>query len=501
MKILLANPPAKIDEGGGRERVYVRAGSRWPFSYVKKRGEVPGYYVPFPFFLAYAAALLEEDGHEVQAIDAFPLDLSEEEFWQQVKRIAPEVMVVETSTPTFQRDLSLLKKIKKTIDPLIVLVGPHVSTFPEETLRRYQQVDYVVAGEYEIKVRDLVRSLASLIGEGADNLPDTGGRKNGQIFFRRAGEIIKNLNQLPYPARHLFPGMGKYDLNCYWDNICPVRPCIQIHSSRGCNQHCDFCLWNQVIYNEIGYRCFTPARVVDEIEFLIQRYHPAAFYFDDDSFTISRDHVVNICSEILNRRLKIKWGCMADVAGLNPELLSLMARAGCQAIKFGVETADPRLLRLNRKNVPLEKIAGMVAEAKRLGIRTHATFCLGLYGETRDTLARTFRFAAGLKTDSVQCSIGVPYPGTRFYKKVEKGDHLIAEDWEEYDGRRSVISLEGIKPSELECLRRRLVLYWLRHRLVSLNWVERQIKFLPGFLKNQGVTATIRWLKALWRAV
>lgn len=501
MKILVANMPAKSDLGGGWEKVYVRAGSRWPFSYRRKKGTSGSYYIPFPFFLAYTAAFLEEDGHEVVAIDSLPLDLSEDEFLQQVRRTEPEAIVAETSTPTFEQDMALIRRIKEMLRTVVILTGTHATTFAEEIIARYHQVDYVVAGEYEVKVRDLIRSLDQSSKVKTDLLPDVAGRKEEKIFFRRANNVLKDLTQLPFPARHLFPGPENKNIDLYWDNVCQLRPCLQLHSSRGCSFRCNFCLWNQSFYSESGYRRIPASRVVDEIELLIEGYRPAAFYFDDDSFTLERDHVVAICSEIRDRGLKIKWSCMGDVWGLNRQLLALMAEAGCIGIKFGIETGSTALLRRVQKKVPLTKIEELTKEAALLGIRTHATFCLGLSGETKETLNETFSFASNLDVDSVQCSICVPYPGTKFYQEARAAGLLLSEKWEDYDGRKSIVRIEGISPSGLELSRRRLIRHWLKYRLRSLNWIFRQVSFVSRLIKNQGLRATIRWLKALWAAV
>ena len=145
MRVLLANPPWTREE-----RLGVRAGSRWPFTMAAGRGDKIPSYVPFPFYLAYAAAVLEQAGHDVQLIDAIAEGIDVETFLATVVSLDPAVILLETSTPSIQFDLALGRELKVRVPRAqLALCGPHVSALPVQTLEVAPEVDPVLVGGYE----------------------------------------------------------------------------------------------------------------------------------------------------------------------------------------------------------------------------------------------------------------------------------------------------------------------------------------------------------------
>jgi anaerobic magnesium-protoporphyrin IX monomethyl ester cyclase len=486
MVILLANPPCRIEIDKERERYFVRSGSRWPFSIAKKKDASPD-YVPFPFFMAYAAAWMEKEDHKVFVIDSIALNQSRDDFIEDVKRISPELILFETSTPTLNEDICLIRDIKKAISAQIVLAGAHVTAYPREVMA-VSQVDFIIRGEYELTLRELARQINS--GQTEDVYKDICGlvyRKGGEICINRDRELIAPLDQLPYPAFHLFPKNQKNDLACYWDGFCQYRPAVQLHSSRGCPFKCNFCLWNQVIYGNGKYRTFTAQRVVDEMELVIARYGAREIYFDDDSLTIDKGHVIGICGEIKKRGLKIKWSCMADAICLDREMIREMAESGCIGIKFGVENGEEEILRRIGKPLNFDKLKDLVKSCVKRKIKTHATFTFGLSGENRRSMEKTLEFAKSLDVDTVQFSVTTPFPGTRFYQELKERGMLKAESWSEYDGAgRSVVKYNELTSEEVENFCKHASPRWLRHKLLDARWVVRQLFNLNRVRKGQG---------------
>ncbi len=485
MRILLANPPCRTSLGGGKERFFIRAGSRWPWSLVKRVDELPR-YAPFPFYLAYSAALLERDDFDVQALDGIPLNLTEPEFHRRVSAIQPDLILFETSTPTIHRDVETSARLREATGARIALAGPHVTEFPTETLSEHEHVDFVLVGEYEMTFLELARRLRD--DNSLDDLDGIAYRAaDGKPAGGRRGREINPVDELPHPARHLFPSNECNDLSLYHDGFCQHRPAVQLHASRGCPFRCDFCLWIQVMYGGGRYRVFSPKRVVDEMVEAVERYGAREIYFDDDTFTVNSKHVFALCDEIRSRGLKVPWSVMGDAMASTEKMLETMAAAGCIGMKFGLESADPRILKEIQKPVKLPKLERVVKTATSLGIKTHMTVSFGLSGDTRESIERTFEYACRLDVDSVQFSITTPFPGTRFYEKVKKEGRLLTENWAEFDGAStSVVRYTEVDPRFMEEFELTAGGRWLRRKLRQPRWVLRQMRTMGRVFRGQG---------------
>jgi radical SAM superfamily enzyme YgiQ (UPF0313 family) len=497
MKILLVNPPYKIDLGNGRERYYVRAGSRWPFSMVKRKTQKPDSYMPFPFYLAYAAALLEREGFEVEVIDGVALDIELPAFLDLVEKSKPEIIVCETATSTIGYDAQVAATMKERTAARIVFTGPHATARPEEVLGDYPQVDYLIRGEYEFRLLKLIRRLQEK--RTLENLNGVGFRKNDSFFINDYVGLISNLDDLPMPAWHLFPARDRNDLSVYWDNMCQIKPTAQLHASRGCPFHCNFCLWNQVMYREGKYRVFSAKRVVDEIEFLQKNYRVRSVYFDDDTFTVSKKHVFSIGEEMEKRGVRIKWSCMGDAMAASEDMLHRMAETGCIGMKFGVESGDPEVLKGIGKPLDLDKVRKVARLCAKLGIRSHATFTFGLLGETRQSLRKTLEFAKSLDVDTLQFSITTPFPGTRYFEQVQSKGLLRSTEWQDYDGLgQCVVEFENLSYEEVEEFCEAFAGRWLRHKVKQVRWVMRQTRYLGRVLYGQGLPGLMRMGRYAW---
>ncbi len=474
MKILLANPPYKIKLNNRYERYFVRAGSRWPFSIQKKVDEKP-IYVPYPFFLGYTSSIIRKKGYKVTALDGVALDLNENEFIEYVLEKSPDIILMETTTPTFQYDVSLSEKIKKrNKNIIIVMTGTHVTVFPDEALNS-EYVDYVIAGEYEIAFTELADRLYKNLS--VENLKGVSFKKNGKVIFGGYTELIYPLDLLPLPDRKIFPDDEKPDINIYWDGFCQYKPAIQIHASRGCPFRCYFCLWNQVMYKNGKYRIFSLERIIKEIESVIEEFHPKEIYFDDDDFTVRKDYVINICKEIIKRKLKIKWSCMGNIMNLDEEMIYWMSKSGCIGIKFGVESANKDILKSLGKPMDLKKVKYNVYLLNKYRIKTHATFTFGLLGETLQTMKQTIDFSKKLDTDTVQFSITVPYPGTKFFSILRNQNFIDNLDLKEFDGScKCLFNYPTLNKYEIEKFLSSAYTGWIKSKLLNLKWVLRQIK-------------------------
>jgi len=427
MRTILLNLPWRENNRYG-----VRAGSRWPFT---SKAEENNYikYIPFPFFLAYSASLLKSKNKDVKLIDAISGRLDEQRVMDEIKAAGPGLIVIETSTPSFNNDLRLAGGIKlKNPDSRITLCGPHATTYAKDILSEYEHIDYILMGEYEYTLLNLGEEL-----EGSGNLNPVLGlayRDNKEIVINRPRPTIGNLDELPYPER------TAPDIYQYNDGFAglPV-PNVQMWSSRGCPFRCTFCLWPQVIYGERKYRKRDPENIVNEMEWLIKEFNFKAVYFDDDTFNIDKAHVLGICDGIKRKGIKIPWAAMARADLMEEELLRSMAEAGLYALKYGIESANSKVLELCKKEMDLFRAEKMIKYTKSLGIKVHLTFCLGLPGETRQSIQESIDFIGRTKPDSLQFSLATPFPGTEFFRGLEGKGSLLSANWPDYDGNNKYI--------------------------------------------------------------
>lgn len=497
MRVVLANPATRIAIDEKWERYFIKAGSRWPWSTKKKKKEKirPAF---FPFYLAYSASILMEIVHKVYVIDGVAQDLQDEEFLGKVKLIKPDVLVIETQTHAVNYDIALCEKIKQvTPNVKIILTGAHVTVFAKEILKNSSAIDFVTLGEYEFTLKEIINRISS--NENNFRIDGLGYRINNEIWVSDKRGFIQDLNKLPFPAFDLFPCNESPDLTIYGDGICTYLPCVTLQASRGCPFKCDFCLWNQVMYNNGPYRMFNAKRVVDEMEYVIKRFGAKEIYFDDDDFCINKQHVLDICKEIKQRGLDIKWSCMADAICSDEEMIKAMADAGCIFMKFGVESGNRQVLKNIGKPLITDRAIKIPQWCRKYGIRTHATFSFGLDGETLESMQDTLRLANKIKFDYAQVSITTPFPGTRYFQKLLKRGQLKESDWEKFDGTSScVFATQSLTAQKIENFRKKAIRSMILHKITDPVWLVRYLERVLILVKNQGFKAVFSPLKAMY---
>lgn len=497
MRILLANPATRVAIDEAHERFFIKAGSRWPWSTVKKKNE-KNTNIFFPFYLAYSAAILRGGGYDVHVIDGVGMDMQEDEFLERIKKVWPEVFVVESTTHAINYDILLAKKVKSILpDIKIVFTGPHVTIFAKELLMKNDVIDFITLGEYEFTLSELVNRLAT----GASEFKMTGlaYKMKNDIWISKEKGFIEDINVLPHPAFELFPCNDEPDLSIYTDGICTYRPAVTLHSSRGCPFRCDFCLWNQVMYDNGKYRMFNPRRVVEEMEYVIRNFGAKEVYFDDDDFCVSKKHVMGICSEINRRELKIKWSCMGDAMCADEEMIKAMSEAGCIFMKFGVESGNKKILENIGKPLKPEKAIDISKLCRKYKIRCHATFSFGLDGETIETMRETLRLANKIKFDYAQASITTPFPGTRYYDKLAKRGELKEVEWDQFDGTSAcVFSTTHLTSGEIESFRKKAIKSMILHKIIDPVWVYRYVERSLVIMRNQGLKTSLIPLKSMY---
>ena len=437
MKVMFLNPPFKFR---------ISRASRWPE--LTKSGTL--YY---PFWLSYATGVCMQK-HEVMLLDAIAKELSFKETIKKIKKFSPDLLVVETSTPTFNSDIKFLEKLKKEIKTKVVLVGTHASVFSEEALKS-KGVDFVARKEYDFTILELANTL-----EKKGNLKKVLGlsfKKGRKIIHNPDRPPIKNLDSLPFVSQVYKKFLDVRD----YRYALALHPMIQILSSRGCPNLCTFCDWPQTFMGRF-YRTRSPENFVDELEFIANEMPEIKeIFIEDDTFTILKDRVVKICDLIKERKLDITWS--ANVRADIPfSVLKKMKDAGCRILIVGYESGNQQILNNIKKGITLEQAEKFTEAAKNAGLKIFGCFMIGLPGETKETIEQTFQFAKKLNPDMAFFQQAVPFPGTEFYNWCKQNGYLITEDfdkWLDSNGRLDfLVSYPNLSNVELRKIRDKLML-------------------------------------------
>jgi anaerobic magnesium-protoporphyrin IX monomethyl ester cyclase len=368
-----------------------------------------------PLGLAYIASYLEADGHDVRIYDC-QLDKTHQELLKELNQFNPEVVGLSTTTPTFPSTLETARGVKKTLPKSKTIIGGvHVTALPQETMS-FECFDIGVLGEGEETMLDLINRLEKSGGTELHEVKGIAYRENGKLKINERRPFMKNLDLLPFPARHLLPPLSDYKPTPASYRKLPLAHLI---TTRGCPYQCTFC--DRSIFGE-KYRERSVENVMEEIEELIERYKVRELKFFDDTFSLNKKRVSAICREFKKRRLDIGWSCLTRVDSVTKEMLKEMKEAGCWQVLFGLESGDPRMLSLLKKGVTVKQNEEAVILAQSLGLSVRADFIVGTPGETRDSLERTLRFAIRLNMDFAHFNKFTPYPGTELYRMlINKG--------------------------------------------------------------------------------
>lgn len=379
-----------------------------------------------PLGIAYMATVLRENNIDVDIVDASAEDMNFEQFQEEMLNRNPDIVAITALTPTIGKALDSAKVIKDVMpDTKIVLGGYHPTFNYEETLND-ENVDYVICGEGEYILLNLVKTL-----ESNGDLQNVNGlvfeqiNSNGEksIIVNPVAHPVENLDDLPYPALDLLP-MEKYRL---LDMDTHMTTMI---TTRGCPMQCSFCSSSAMHGKYIRER--SVKNIVDEIEFLKAEYGINIIAFMDDTFTLNKQKVMDICDEILKRKLDITWGCTARVDSMDEEMLLKMRESGCITIFIGVESADQQSLDNMNKNTTIEKIETAFKVARETGMRTIASVALGMPNDTKESMNKTIKFVHKLKPNYAIYTLATPYPGTKFFKESFEKNAIKVKDWSKY---------------------------------------------------------------------
>ncbi len=403
MRILLINPPTAN-----------MITTEVPSLVTEERGFNP------PLGIMYIAAHLERAGFDVKIIDADVEELEYSKLAAAIKAYAPDVVGLSAMSFTLI-DCMQIARLVKSADPgiKIFIGGPHVNIFPEETIK-IPEIDYVVLGEGEFLTVDLIRNISN-----AENLKRIRGlvfKENGNIINTGKPDFIMDLDKIHFPARHLTL------YKKYSSLLAKRNPITTMITSRGCPFSCKFC--DRPHLGKI-FRARSAKNVVDEMEECVNM-GIREFLIYDDTFTINRKRVLDICDEINARKLDIGFDVRARLDTVDEEMLKKMKKAGCERIHYGVESGNDEILKILCKGIDVEKAKKMFKITKKIGIDRLAYFMIGNPRETRETVMESINLAIKLDPDYVHFSITTPFPATGLYfMGLDEG--VIKKDyWKEF---------------------------------------------------------------------
>lgn len=389
-----------------------------------------------PLGLASVAAYLESKGHSVAILDAEASRLDLKTLAASAAELNPVFIGITATTPMIRSALDIADACKRAAPGArIILGGVHASVLPEEVLRA-DSVDYAVRGEGEITCLEIVEGRDPAAIKGLSY------KSGGKIVHNPARELIEDINTLPFPAFHLLPMDKYYPAKGSYKRL----PAISLIISRGCPGKCTFCYPDRLGKK---IRMLSAAKTVEMINLLKRDYGIREVCFYDDTFTLSRTAVREMCGLMIDQKLGLTWSCFSRVDFMDEQTLALMKSSGCHQICYGIESGDEGILKALGKQFTLEKASSVVALTKKIGIEARTAFMFGSPGETRETLEKTLEYCIRLDPDYAIFNITTPYPGTQIFEWAKSKGILLTEDWEKFDVSTPVMRLPTLSPEDL----------------------------------------------------
>lgn len=379
-------------------------------------------FLPFMSF-GYIASILTENGHEVEyKINEVP---------------DTDLVVVASSLICCKDEVSYIKKIKKDTDSKVGVIGSLASVNPSI----YQDADFTVIGEPEQAFMDI-----------KDEVP------NGTVI----SEEIADLDTLPFPNWEPFP-VERYS----YFPVLKKKPILFLVTSRGCPYSCNYCPY--MVFGT--YRTRKVEKVVDEMEFMIDRYGVKGIVFRDPVFSLKKDRTRELAQEIIKRGISVDLVCETRLDKLDEETLELLHKAGLKAIEVGIESVNSEILRkAMRKPVEIEHQEAIAKFCKKIGINVVAFYILGFLNDNEKTILETIEYARRLDTFAAQFTIFTPYPGTGLYESVKD---KIDESFDKFDAFTPVMKHDNLskeKLSELKSLAYKKYYFRMDYMLRFLKW-------------------------------
>lgn len=375
-----------------------------------------------PLGLMYLAAYLRKHSdYEVKMLDCQVEQLTKEQIRLRIMQESPNVVGITAMTFTFIDVLKLAKMVKEINSRIqVVLGGPHINVFPEESIKNRSEIDFLVLGEGEVTFKELLDhhttlkdlyQVKGIVFKDGDKIINTGQR-----------ELMNNLDDIPFPARTMLP----YEK--YFSVVSENKPVTTMFTSRGCPFNCLFC---DRPHLGKSFRARSAESVVLEME-VCQNLGIKEIFIYDDTFGVNRQRVLDICAKIQEKELRIDWNARTRVDTVDEEIIIAMKKAGCQRIHYGIEAGTERILKVLRKGITLDQVKKAFAITKKHGILTVGYFMMGSPTETKEDILETIKLTKELDPAFIHFSITTPFPATDLYRQGLEEGILSHDYWQEF---------------------------------------------------------------------
>lgn len=392
--------------------------------------------------IAYIANYLEVHGGITPlVIDARLERRTEAEVIDQIVALRPRIVGFSAMTHMVITAARMAAAIKaRSPETIAVLGGFHATFLPARTLREFPIFDFIVVGEGEIAFLKLAQAIMS--GEPIPPIAGVWYIRDGECVEAGRGEIPPSLDELGDPGWHLFDpeAMAKY---------CTLVP---IMAQRGCPFSCNFC--SRPYGQKVRRR--TAQYVVDEMEAAQDKFGVHKFLFFDETFTVNKKFTLEICDEIVRRKLDVTWWAHAHANTLDVELVRAMKRAGCYEVGMGVESGNDDIMAAMKKGITKASLIRAVAALKEGGLPGSANIIIGHPNETMKTAWQSIRFLAQLNPIEPVIGIMVPYPGTEIWELAVRGEGgyvKMSDNWDDYNKQiGNAVSMKSMSRRTMELM-------------------------------------------------
>lgn len=377
-------------------------------------------YMPY----AYGATIFKQGGHDV-SVETNTLPDA-------------DLVIMHASMPNHSHEIKYLRKLKEENIP-VGIIGPFASSRPE----LFADASFIVMNDSESIMKDIA---------------NTGIIPQGQVY----SPPLENLDELPYPDWSLFP-INEYS----YSPIINKKPFTFVLSSRGCSYGCNYCPYISASNNGRKFRKRSVNNIIGELKYLTEKFGIKGVQFRDPIFTLDLKRIEELCTAIITAGINLEMGCETRSDRLNGDLLDLMYKAGFRALKLGIESASPEILRKSKRlPIELEHQEYIIRHCKKIGIKVIGFYIIGLEKDTPETVKSTMAYAKLLNTDFANFTLCTPIPGTEFYEKIK--DQIYDHNFDHYDNFHQVFRHENLTEKEILQFREKaFVSYYFRPRYIS----------------------------------
>jgi len=429
-----------------------------------------------PLSLALIATVLRDSGFCVRLKDCPAEKMDFGALKDEIVDFRPEIIVVNTSTPSIRGDLKLAEFSKKICpDIKTIFFGIHVTALPEEVLREAPDVQFIAAGEPEFTIRDF--ALAVRDKKNLNLVEGLVYRSRDRIIYNQKRPFIKDLDELPFLAWDLV-NTDNYRL--------PItgRKFLLVLTERGCRHLCGFCAAGS--YYGVKARLRSYRKVVEEMTHVKNMYGVNDFLFWSEDSLSDRQQIYDISNALAEELPGVKWVCNGRVDMIDETLLKAMQRGGCWMIGYGIEAGTQKALDLMKKGIKIDDIEKAVSLTKKAGIEITGHIMVGYPGEREEDILETAKLLKRLELDYIQAYCCVPFPGSFLYKTALESGWIDSKDWTRFEQNICVINTPYLSSARVMFLRKKIIKdFYLNPRVVLR--ILRKIKSLREMLNFIGM--------------